>query len=42
MKWIHYALSLGCLFFLIVTPSKAKIAEMSQEIETALYDVSGL
>lgn len=42
MKWIHYALSLGCLFFLIVTPSKAKMGQISQEMETSLYDVSGL
>ena len=42
MKWIHYALSLGCLFFLIVMPSKAKMGQISQEMETFLYDVSGL
>ena len=42
MKWIYYVMYLGYLFLLIVTPSKAKIRQTFQEMETSHYDVSGL
>ena len=42
MKWIYYVMYLGYLFLLVITPSKAKMRQTSQEMETPLYDVSGL